>query len=237
MAPVERRQAKNVPLSRRAVAAPTSIPPTFAAGRAGHSGAVDRCHRDGSRQSAASPAGVAAGVEPGCPTPASSCKPETRCHLPLTDAREERQRGQGDLTMMYLARPRSPPKRRGRSPRDWTIERQRRQKYGLGLAVHLPRQVQDAVGDSRRACRSRSGRRRRRRCITDSRNADWIRDDIYFARHRDERGRFPRRGQANSRAKGQGTQEAGRAKKRKDADLRSTEADVRLVGDVAGRSA
>ena len=72
---------------------------------------------------------------------------------------------------------------RGRSPRDWTIERNG-QKYGLDSQYiylgkfKLPSAILAALPFN-------YARRRRPAASSENRNADWIRNDIYIALDRD----------------------------------------------------
>ena len=120
------------------------------------------------------PPGIATGVEPALPDPRIELKPNTH-RLPLTPA----QRNDSAVKAIYMAYREAEvaaEANRGRSPRDWTVERNG-QKYGLDSQYiylgkfKVPSAILAALPFNYAGV---DGNR-----IIQARNADWIRNDIY----------------------------------------------------------
>jgi hypothetical protein len=123
--------------------------------------------------SGGAPAGVATGIEPALPDPRIELKPNT-LRLPLSTA----QRNDSAVKAIYMAYREAEiaaEENRGRSPRDWTVERNG-QKYGIDSQyVYLgkfkvPSAILAALPFNYGGV---DGTR-----IIQSRNANWIRNDI-----------------------------------------------------------
>jgi len=119
------------------------------------------------------PAGVATGIEPALPDPRIELKPNT-LRLPLSMA----QKNDSAIKAIYMAYREAEivaEENRGRSPRDWTIERNG-QKYGLDSQYiylgkfKVPSAILAALPFNYAGV---DGSR-----IIQARNANWIRDDI-----------------------------------------------------------
>lgn len=120
------------------------------------------------------PAGVATGVEPALPDPRIELRPGT-LHLPLSQA----ERNDSAVKAIYIAYREAEvaaEANRGRSPRDWTFEKNG-QKYGLDSSwlylgrFKIPSAILAALPFNRGGV---DGSR-----IIEARNADWIRNDIW----------------------------------------------------------
>ena len=120
------------------------------------------------------PAGVATGVEPSLPDPRIELRPSF-LHLPLSQA----ERNDSAVKAIYSAYREAEVEaeaNRGRSPRDWTFERNG-QKYGLDSSwlylgrFKIPSAILAALPFNRGGV---DGSR-----ILEARNAEWIRRDIY----------------------------------------------------------
>jgi hypothetical protein len=119
------------------------------------------------------PAGVATGIEPALPDPRIELKPNT-LRLPLSMA----QKNDSAIKAIYMAYREAEivaEENRGRSPRDWTIERNG-QKFGLDSQYiylgkfKVPSAILAALPFNYAGV---DGSR-----IIQARNANWIRDDI-----------------------------------------------------------
>ena len=185
-----RAQARRRCSRRRLI--PTALPPIAAADgerRVAISGTADG--------TGGAPAGVATGVEPAMPDPRIELRPNS-LRLPLT----RRRTNDSAVKAIYLAYREAEiaaEEHRGRSPRDWTIERNG-QKYGLDSQYiylgkfKIPSAILAALPFNYGGV---DGSR-----IIQARNATWIQNDIYIALAGHERGRLPRGREADSRAKG-----------------------------------
>jgi len=120
------------------------------------------------------PAGVATGVEPALPDPRIALRPST-LRIPLSQG----ERNDSAVKAIYVAYREAEvaaEANRGRSPRDWTFERNG-EKYGLDSSYlylgrfKIPSAVLAALPFNFGGV---DGSR-----IIENRNADWIRNDIY----------------------------------------------------------
>jgi len=120
------------------------------------------------------PAGVATGIEPTMPDPRIELKPNS-LRLPLSMAQKNDSAVKA-IYMAYREAEIASEENRGRSPRDWTIERNG-QKYGLDSQYiylgkfKVPSAILAALPFNYGGV---DGRR-----IIDGRNATWIQNDIY----------------------------------------------------------
>lgn len=167
----DKRPAKK-PVTPAPIIAPTTIPtalppvtpPPPAAGVAGGTGTG----------SGAGAVGVATGVEPALPDPRIELRPNT-LRLPLTTA-ESNDSAVKAIYYAYRQAEIAAEENRGRSPRDWTFEKNG-QKYGLDSQYvylgkfKLPSAILAALPFNFGGV---DGAR-----IIQARNADWIRNDIY----------------------------------------------------------
>jgi hypothetical protein len=119
------------------------------------------------------PAGVATGIEPAMPDPRIELKPNS-LRLPLSMAQKNDSAVKA-IYMAYREAEIAAEENRGRSPRDWTIERNG-QKYGLDSQYiylgkfKVPSAILAALPFNYGGV---DGAR-----IIQARNANWIRDDI-----------------------------------------------------------
>ena len=120
------------------------------------------------------PAGVATGVEPALPDPRIELRPNT-LHIPISQG----ERNDSAVKAIYLAYREAEvaaEANRGRSPRDWTFEKNG-QKYGLDSSwlylgrFKIPSAILAALPFNFGGV---DGSR-----IIEARNADWIRNDIW----------------------------------------------------------
>jgi hypothetical protein len=168
---VENAKAKKAPIPAPLIAPsviPTTIPPVpIAPPQTGSpTGTVTG--------TAGSPTGIATGIAPELPDPRIELKPNM-LRLPMTQA----QRNDSAIKAIYMAYREAEidaAAHAGRSPRDWTFEKNG-QKYGLDSSYiylgkfKLPSAILAALPFNYGGV---DGRR-----IIDGRNADWIRNDIY----------------------------------------------------------
>jgi hypothetical protein len=144
---------------------PPIAPPTISVGAVAGTGAG----------SGAAPVGAATGLEPALPDSRIELKPNS-LRLPLTTAQKTDSAVKA-IFMAYREAEVVAEENRGRSPKDWTIERNG-QKYGLDSQYiylgkfKLPSAILAALPFNYGGV---DGTR-----LIQARNADWIRNDIYI---------------------------------------------------------
>jgi len=161
-----KRSIKPAPLVAP-VAVPTELP---AAAPAASVGAISGTGTG----TGGAPVGLATGVEPALPDARIELKPNT-LRLPLSQAAKN-DSAVTAIIMEYRAAEIAAEENRGKSPKDWTFERDGK-KYGLDSQYiymgkfKVPSAILAALPIHTRGVDGAA--------LTRQRNADWIRDDIY----------------------------------------------------------
>jgi hypothetical protein len=165
--PKPKKAVKPAPLVAP-VTTPTELPPV--APPSASSGAISGT----ATGTGGAPAGIATGIEPSLPDPRIELRPNT-LRLPLSTAQKNDSAVKA-IYMAYREAEIATEESRGRSPKDWTIERNG-QKFGLDSQYiylgkfKVPSAILAALPFNTGGV---DGTR-----IIEGRNADWIRNDIY----------------------------------------------------------